>query len=284
MRPMRSARRWSTSRSRTGCPRSRAGARGRGSGSGFVITPDGFILTNSHVVHGATEIERDAAGRAPPATRMLIGDDPDTDLAVRPRLRAEPGARPLRRLGRIRVGQLAIAIGNPYGFQCTVTAGVVSALGRSLRVAVGAADRRRHPDRRGAESRQLGRPAGQFARRSHRRQHRRHPAARRASASPSPSTPRIRRRPAACARASPARATSASAARTCRCRAGSCASTASALVERRARRVDRAGQPGGAGGPARGRRRGRLRRTAASPASTTCTACSPPSASVRVRP
>ena len=107
------------------------GVGSRGAGSGVVLSSDGLIVTNHHVVGGSREVAaRFANGRQ--GSARVLGSDPDTDLAV---LRAEVGDLAAARLGdsaRLRQGQVAVAIGAPFGFQATVTAGVISALGRTL--------------------------------------------------------------------------------------------------------------------------------------------------------
>jgi S1-C subfamily serine protease len=111
------------------------GGRG-GSGSGFVFTPDGLVLTNSHVVRGSDHLKLTFPDGVT-ADAMRIGDDPDTDIAV---IRTNHLSTSFAILGNskeLKVGQLAIAVGNPFGFQFTVTAGVVSALGRSMRASSG---------------------------------------------------------------------------------------------------------------------------------------------------
>ncbi|HEY1325336.1 MAG TPA: trypsin-like peptidase domain-containing protein [Casimicrobiaceae bacterium] len=115
-----------------------AGRRGsqQGSGSGFIITPDGYLVTNSHVAGGAGALEVTLPdGRI--AAARIVGDDPDSDLAV---LKVAAGDLAWCRFGdssAVQAGQIAIALGSPYGFQHTVTAGIVSALGRSMRASTG---------------------------------------------------------------------------------------------------------------------------------------------------
>jgi S1-C subfamily serine protease len=108
-----------------------------GSGSGFFISPDGYLLTNSHVVHGSIE-RRIFLSDGRRLAADLVGDDPDSDLAVlRVSSDDELAHLALADSNDVRLGQIAIAIGSPMGFQQTVTAGIVSGLGRSLRGASG---------------------------------------------------------------------------------------------------------------------------------------------------
>ena len=114
----------------------RADGRAGGQGSGVLFTPDGYALSNNHVVEGAASLSVSMIdGRELPAE--LVGRDADTDIAL---LRIGGGGHAHARLGssaRLKVGQMVVAIGNPFGFQCTVTAGIVSALGRTLRARSG---------------------------------------------------------------------------------------------------------------------------------------------------
>ena len=161
----------------------RSAAQGRpgGAGSGVIFTPDGYVLTNSHVVSGARKIAGDLS------RRPQLRGAPRSATIPTPTSRccgstASPAFARLGDSRRLRVGQLVVAIGNPFGFQCTVTAGRRQRARPHAARALGPADRQRHPDRRGAQPGQFRRAAGQRRGRGRRHQHRDH-RRRRASAS-----------------------------------------------------------------------------------------------------
>jgi S1-C subfamily serine protease len=112
------------------------GREGAGTGSGFLFTPDGYMITNSHVAGGAKEI-RAVFPDGSEYAAYPVGDDPDTDLALIQVHGGPFAALAFADSARLKVGQLAVAVGNPLGFECTVTAGVISALGRTLRTQSG---------------------------------------------------------------------------------------------------------------------------------------------------
>jgi S1-C subfamily serine protease len=138
----------------------RVDGRPGGQGSGLVFIADGYVLTNSHVVAGVKKFMVSVPSGVKTPARM-VGDDPETDLAVLRMSKAVPDYATLGSSSRLRIGELVVAIGNPLGYQTTVTAGIVSALGRTLR-AFG--DRKRHPDGRAAQPRQFRRTAGGWPR------------------------------------------------------------------------------------------------------------------------